>query len=82
MLRSYSYALRGERAVCHRLQVRGQCISAVAAISSGLLATRPVNEEKFYDFVRGTLISEMLPFDGIYPRSICHHGQLLDAPRV
>ena len=75
MLRRYGYALRGERAVCHRLQVRGQRISAIAAISSdGLLGveltTGSVNGEKFYDFVRGTLIPEMLPFDGIHPRSI------------
>ena len=29
-----------------------------------------VNGEKFYDFVRGTLIPKMLPFDGTSPRSI------------
>ena len=87
ILRRYGYALRGERAVCHRLQVRGQRISPIAAISSdGLLgvelSTGSVNGEKFYDFVRGTLIPEMLPFDGTSPRSIAimdncsiHHMQ-------
>ena len=29
MLRRYGYALRGERAVCNRLQVRGQRVSAI-----------------------------------------------------
>lgn len=75
MLRRYGYALRGERAVCNRLQVRGQRISAIAAISTdGLLGvdldTGSVNGEKFYDFVRGTLIPEMLPFNGMNPKSI------------
>ena len=46
------------------------------------LSTGSVNGEKFYDFVRGTLIPEMLPFDGTSPRSIAimdncsiHHMQ-------
>lgn len=46
------------------------------------LSTDSVNGEKFYDFVPGTLISEMLPFDGTSPRSIAimdncsiHHMQ-------
>ena len=87
MLRRYGYTLRGEHAVCHRLQVRGQWISAIAAISSdGLLGveltTGSVNGEKFYNFVHGTLITAMLPFDGTSPRSIAimdncsiHHVQ-------
>ena len=87
MLRRYGYALRGERAVCNRLQVRGQRVSAIAAISTdGFLGadftTGSVNRETFYDFVRGTLIPEMLPFDGINSKSIAvmdncsiHHVQ-------
>ena len=38
-LRRYSYALRGERAVCRKLLVQGRRVSAIAAISSqGLVA--------------------------------------------
>ena len=75
MLRKYGYALRGERAICHRLLVRGQRISLIAAMcTEGMLAVEltrdSVNGEKFYDFVRGSLIPEMLPFDGSNPRSI------------
>ena len=33
-LRKYGYALRGERAVCRRLLVRGKRVSAIAAIST------------------------------------------------
>ena len=31
MLRKYGYALRGERAICHRLLVGGQKISSISA---------------------------------------------------
>ena len=38
-LRRYGYALRGERAVCRKLLVRGRRMSAIAALSSqGLIA--------------------------------------------
>ena len=86
MLRKYGYALRGERAICHLL-VRGQRISSIAAMcTEGMLAVELthdfVNGEKFYDFVCGSLIPEMLPFDGSNPRSIAvmdncsiHHVQ-------
>ena len=48
---------------------RGKRISAIAAIScEGLvgveLTTGSVNAEKFLEFVQGTLIPEMEPFDG------------------
>ena len=87
MLRQYGYALRGERAVCNRLLVRGQRISSISAMSTeGILAVEltkdSVNSEKFFDFVRGCLIPEMLPFDGCNPKSIAimdncsiHHVQ-------
>ena len=87
MLRKYGYALRGERAVCPRLLVRGQRISAISAMSTeGIvvieLTNDSVNGEKFFDFVHGSLIPEMLPFDGYSPKSIAvmdncsiHHVQ-------
>ena len=75
MLRKYGYTLRGERAVCPRLLIRGQRISSISAMSTeGILAVEltkeSVNGEKFFDFVSGSLIPEMLPFDGCNPRSI------------
>ena len=74
-LRKYGYALRGERAICRRLLVRGKRISAVAALSSeGLVALElmdgSVDGDAFFDFVRGSLIPEMNPFDGVSPMSV------------
>ena len=74
-VRKSGYALRGERPVYHRLLHRGRRISAIAALaSSGLVALdltqETVDGEKFMDFVRGSLIPEMLPFDGHNPKSI------------
>ena len=73
--RQFGYALRGENAVQHRWLRRGTRVSAIAAMSStGMVAvelmTRSVNDDVFYDFVRGSLIPEMLPFGGSNPRSI------------
>ena len=73
MLRRYGYALRGLRAETRSLLVRGRRISSIAAIdSTGLVdvynTNGTVNGEIFYDFVRGSLIPNMLPFPN--PRSI------------
>ena len=75
MLRRYGYSLRGQRAVCRRLIVRGKRVSAVAALSmNGILdfsvTTNKVDGEYFYDFVRGCLIPNMLPFDGTNSTSV------------
>ena len=75
-IRKFGYAFRGATPVCHRILVRGQRISAVAAISTdGLIAldlksSGSVNSDFFYDFVRGSLIPQMHPFDGSSPKSI------------
>ena len=68
LLRKFGYSLRGERAICPRLLVRGRRISAIAAISyHGLvgveLTANSVNGDTFCDFIRGTLIPNMLPYD-------------------
>ena len=73
--RRFGYAMRGESAVDHRWLHRGTRISAIAAMStSGILAVElmsgSVNGDKFFDYVRGSLIPEMLPFDGENPKSI------------
>ena len=65
----------GETPRCKRLQVRGQRISAIAAISSaGMVSLEleygSVNSDTFYDFVRGSLIPNMHPYDGIAPKSV------------
>ena len=73
--RKFGYALRGEAAVEHRWVHRDNRISAIAAMTtSGMLAvelkTGSVNGDDFFDYVRGSLIPEMLPFDGRNPKSI------------
>ena len=73
--RKFGYALRGFSAIDHTLLHRGTRISAIAAISTtGVLAvelmTGTVNGDIFFDYVRGSLIPEMLPFDGTNPCSI------------
>ena len=74
-IRRFGYALRGEAPVYHRLLARGRRISTIAAIScDGLLecelVTGTVNGDVFLEFVQGSLIPQMLPFDGINKRSI------------
>ena len=86
-IRRFGYAMRGESAVEHRWFHRGRRISAIAAMAStgmvGIeLVTSSVNGDHFFDFVRGSVIPEMLPFDGRNPLSIAvldncsiHHVQ-------
>ena len=74
-IRRFGYAIQGEAPVYHRWLARGKRISAIAAIScDGLLecelVTGTVNGEVFLEFVRGNLIPQMLPFDGINNKSI------------
>ena len=57
------------------LQLRGERINAIACLSSsGILAVESirgtVNGETFFDFLRGTLIPQMMPFNGSNPHSI------------
>ena len=86
-IRKFGYALRGERPVYHRFLHRGQRVSVLAALcTDGMIAVEftlgTVNGDKFFDYVRGSLIPNMLPFDGNNPRSIAvldncsiHHVQ-------
>ena len=72
ILRKYGYALRGERAVCPRMLVRSQWISAIFAMSTeGIVANELTNNSvNGENFVHGSLISDLLPFDGYSPKSI------------
>ena len=86
-IRKCGYALRGETPVCHRLLGRGQRTNAIAVISTrGLLTveftTSKVNADVFCDFVSGSLIPQMMPFNGTNPCSVAlmdnlavHHVQ-------
>ena len=74
-VRQYGYAIRGERAVSHRLLGRGQRVSAIAAISTEGVVTvdlhkGSVDTDVFADFVRGSLIPNMQAFDGEASKSI------------
>ena len=65
----FGYALSGVTPHYHRFLAYGKRVSAIAAISSDSLvgvavSTGSVNGSAFLDFVRGTLIPEMKPFDG------------------
>lgn len=74
-MRKYGYAVRGCAPQCHHYLIRGERVSAVAAISTeGLVAadykTGSVNADFFFDFIRGSLIPHMNTFNGSNPRSI------------
>ena len=74
-LRRFGYALKGQTPQCSQVFRRGTRLSAIAAIStSGLvgyeLHTGSVRGEEFHDFVRGTLIPNMNPYDGEADNSI------------
>ena len=74
-VRKFGYALKGTRAVYQRHLSRGLRVNALAAMSStGIMATQlttgSVNGEFFFDFLRGTLIPLMKPFDGQSSHSV------------
>ena len=94
-VRRMGYAMRGETPIQHRWLHKGEPISAIAAMSSsGMIAVEmkkgSVNGDVFFDFVHGSLIPQMLPYDGENPRSIAvldncsiHHIQpVLDLFRM
>ena len=73
------------RPVTHRFVKRGTRVNVIAGFSQdGTIALEltsgSVNGVNFFDFVRGTLIPVMIPFDGVNPRSILvstiHHVKL------
>ena len=75
MFCKFGYSFRSERATSRRLFARSRRISAIAALcSTGLLDVEVtmdnVNGDKFFDFIRSSLIPKMHSFDGISARSI------------
>ena len=74
-VRKYGYALRGLTPVSSRILARGKRINAISAIcTAGLVSaeytSENVNGECIFDFVRSSIIPNMLPFDGANARSI------------
>ena len=73
-IRKFGYEFRGLTPHYHRFFARGKRVSAIAAISSdgfvgAELTTGSVNGDKFLEFIQGTLIPEMEPFDGSIKKS-------------
>ena len=74
-IRRFGYALRGMTPTSHRLLARGKRVNAIAALSSsGVVAvdiiTETVSGKEFFDFLRGTLIPNMMTYNGTNPHSI------------
>lgn len=74
-LRRYGYALRGKRAVTEKLLVRGKRFSAIGILCiDGIVdvytTDGSVDGEKFCTFVERNLLPQLLPFNGINPRSV------------
>ena len=74
-IRRAGYALRGMAPVCTRFLHQGKRVSCVAAVAEdGLIALdmtkETIDSSFFFDFVRGSLLPNMLPYDGSNPRSV------------
>ena len=69
------YAIRGMTPTCHRLLARGKRVNAIAAFSAdGVLAVEIVSStvsgKEFFDFLRGSLIPNMMTYNGTNPHSV------------
>ena len=71
-IRAAGYALRGMTPVCTRFLAKGRRVSCIAAIAhDGLVAVETTRDSvDSTNFVRGSLIPNMVPFDGSNPRSV------------
>ena len=74
-IRKAGYALRGITPEYHRKLVKGRRLSSVAAIAvDGVVAVdfthNSMNAEFFYEFARGSLIPNLLPFNGQNSKSV------------
>ena len=73
--RKFGYALKGETPEYHRFHSHGRRVSSIAAMTvEGVLAYEltysTVNGERFLDFLRATLVPEMMAYNGTNPKSI------------
>ena len=74
-IRKCRYALRGQRALSHKLLVRGKQIKALAAmIVNGILDVKLTESngtgEMFLDILRHSIIPYVMPFNSINPSSV------------
>ena len=74
-IRKNGYSLRGRPVRAQKLVVRGEHVSAIAAISTrGLPALKfvrgGVNGDTFYDFVSAELLPKLMPFNGRNSNSV------------
>ena len=74
-MRKFGYALSGQRATSIRLLCRGKRVNSVAAMDiDGVVCvhstTDSVNGDAFCDFLERCLLPELLPFNGVNPRSV------------
>jgi len=73
-MRFYGYSLIGQRATCHHTCERGKRLTIAALPTNGIIATDflqcTCSGEECFDFLRGILMAQMLPFDGLNPNSI------------
>ncbi len=74
-IRKFGYSLRGLRAESHCRLSRGHRISAIAAMDcTGIVELELINgsvdSDIFFDFIRGSLLPQLQPFDGTSPHSV------------
>ena len=74
-IRKFGYSLRGKLVKAQKLLVRGEHVSAIAAVSSkGLIALKivrgGVDGDAFYDFLCTELLSKLMPFNGSNQNSV------------
>lgn len=75
LLRKYGHAFKGTRAVTEKPLIRGKRYSAIAAMCmDGIIdvkiTSESVNGEEFCDFLERYLQPQLLPYNGINPRSV------------
>ena len=71
-MRKYGYAMRCKTPQLHRFLARGQRVSAITALTKDeILATElctgTTDSDTLYDFLRGSVIPNMHPYDGVAP---------------
>lgn len=74
-LRKCGYSIRGQPAVKSSLMIRGEHVTAIAAMSvDGIVALEivrgGVDGDAFYNFVCRSLLSILMPFNGVNPNSV------------
>ena len=73
-VRKFGYSLRGMIPTYTRSLARGRRVSAIAISTDGYVGAEltygTVNGKIFADFIRGTLIPEMKPYDGAVKKSV------------